>query len=54
MTDKEYRQFIETEIGFTEYHLFIIDRPVQTVQSDYKKWVSWLILMGLAETWTIV
>ena len=54
MTDKEYRELIETEINYTEYHVFILSRVAQTVKPDYSKWTSWLILMGLAETWTIV
>ncbi len=54
MTDENYRQIIETEIDFTAYHLFILDRPIQTAYPDCKKWSSWLILMGLIETWDII
>lgn len=52
MTDEEYRQLIETEIEFTDFNMFIINQDAR--YSKYKKWTSWLIMMGLAETWTIV
>ena len=52
MIDKEYRQVIETEIDFTNFNMFILNTDDQ--YSKYKKWTSWLIMMGLAETWHIV
>lgn len=54
MIDKYYREVVETEIDFTGYHLFILGRSDQVVQPDYKKWTSWLILMGLVETWSMI
>ncbi len=52
MTDEEYRRFIDIEIEFTGFNMFILHQDAR--YSKHRKWASWLIMMGLAETWTIV